>query len=158
MPAPQYVYESQTAYLEDRIHAAAVYCSDGRIGEQMDEFLHHGLKLPRYDRVACPGGPVCLSGRLMAIWESRGVEEQLRFLIRAHEVTQVILIGHSGCAYYRLHLGIPQAQLLQEQLVDLDRAATAIRRGLAGTAIEVKTYFAHRIGTRVRFELITQSS
>ena len=40
-----------------RIRAASIYCSDGRFGEQMDEFLHQGLGLPRYDRIAVPGGP-----------------------------------------------------------------------------------------------------
>src|SRR3954465_250649 len=35
-----------------RIGAAAVYCSDGRYGDQMDEFLHLGLGFPRYDRLA----------------------------------------------------------------------------------------------------------
>ena len=41
------VYESPTRYEQARIHAAAIYCSDGRVGEQIDEFLHHGLGLPR---------------------------------------------------------------------------------------------------------------
>lgn len=33
------VYQSPTPYDEARIHAAAVYCSDGRVGDQVDEFL-----------------------------------------------------------------------------------------------------------------------
>ena len=37
--------------------AAAVYCSDGRFGEHVDDFLHNALKLPRYDRLAVPGVP-----------------------------------------------------------------------------------------------------
>ena len=154
---PRFVFESQTPYEEARIGAAAVYCSDGRIGEQMDDFLHNGLQLPRYDRVACPGGPVCLSGRLGALWESRGVEEQLRFLLRAHQVRRVILIGHSGCAYYRTHLGIAEARVEAEQLADLARAANTIRRGGMAPDLEIQTYFAHRQGPRVQFEHITLS-
>jgi len=50
------VFISPTPFDENRVRAAAVYCSDGRFGEQMDEFLHAGLSLPRYDRVAVPGG------------------------------------------------------------------------------------------------------
>ena len=53
-----------------RIHAASIYCSDGRFGEQMDEFLHQGLGLPRYDRLAVPGGPACCSGELSVFWEA----------------------------------------------------------------------------------------
>ena len=41
---------------ENRIRAAALYCSDGRFGEQIDDFLHNGLKLPRCDRLVVPGG------------------------------------------------------------------------------------------------------
>ena len=99
-----WVYRSPVPYEAARINAAAVYCSDGRIGDHMDEFLHQGLALPRYDRVACPGGPVALAGRLLAFWESRGVLEQLRFLVRVHEVRQVVLIAHGGCAYYQERL------------------------------------------------------
>ena len=58
------IYESPTPYEQTRIHAAAIYCSDGRVGEQIDDFLHKGLGLPRYDRLAIPGGPACLSGSL----------------------------------------------------------------------------------------------
>jgi hypothetical protein len=121
-------YRSQQAYEDVRIRAAAVYCSDGRMGDQVDEFLHLGLELPRYDRLACPGGPVGLAGRLTAFWETRDVEEQLRFLVRAHEVGQVVLLTHQGCAYYRHRLGIPEDRALAEQLADLEKAAAAVER------------------------------
>jgi hypothetical protein len=57
-------YTTQTAapfgstyrFETQRFGDAAVYCSDGRYGEEMDDFLHNGLGLPRYDRVAIPGG------------------------------------------------------------------------------------------------------
>jgi hypothetical protein len=48
---------STVPFTEARIRAASIYCSDGRFGEQIDEFLHQGLGLPRYDRLAVPGGP-----------------------------------------------------------------------------------------------------
>ena len=38
---------SSLAFDGARIHAASIYCSDGRVGEQIDEFLHEGLHLPR---------------------------------------------------------------------------------------------------------------
>ncbi len=36
-------YESTVPYEGTRIHAAAIYCSDGRVGEQFDDFLQNGL-------------------------------------------------------------------------------------------------------------------
>ena len=50
------VFTSSFGFEAHRVGAAAVYCSDGRYGEQMDEFLHKHLGLPEYDRVAMPGG------------------------------------------------------------------------------------------------------
>jgi carbonic anhydrase-like protein len=149
---PQRVYESAIPYGAARINAAAVYCSDGRIGDQVDDFLHQGLGLPRYDRVACPGGPVALAGSLLAFWESRGVEDQLRFLIRAHEVRQVLLVAHAGCAYYRLRLGIAPARAEREQKADLAIAAAVVQR--LEPAVEVAGFFAHLDANQVWFERV----
>lgn len=146
---PPYAFVSSIAYENARIHAAAVYCSDGRVGEQIDEFLHQGLGLPRYDRLACPGGPVALSGRFLAFWEAQGVERQLRFLVRAHGLETVVLIAHEGCAYYREHLRILPAQAHCEQRADLERAAALVRR--LDPRLEVRAYFAHLVATELAF-------
>lgn len=151
-----YAYRSRDPFEEGRIHAAAIYCSDGRFGDQLDEFLHQGLRLPRYDRLACPGGPVVLAGRLHAYWESRGVEEQLAFLVRAHNLQQVILIAHEACAYYRLRLQIPPARLEQEQLTDLQKATWAVRR--IDPRLEVRSYLARVVDSRVVFQVIPSVS
>ena len=83
-PAPKRAansgFNSSIDFDPARIRAASIYCSDGRFGEQMDEFLHQGLRLPRYDRLAVPGGPACLSGALSVFWESHSAERQLDFL------------------------------------------------------------------------------
>ena len=66
-------YESTVRCEKARIHAAALYCSDGRVGAHFDDFLHNGLSLPRSDRVSLPGGgPACLAGHRSAggIWSS----------------------------------------------------------------------------------------
>jgi hypothetical protein len=149
-PPPQGTFESSVPYHEGRIHAAAIYCSDGRAGEQIDEFLHQGLSLPRYDRLACPGGPVALAGRLLAFWESRGLEDQLRFLARAHGLNQVVLIAHDGCAYYRERLGIPPRQAEGQQRADLLQAAAAVRR--IHDSLEPLAFFARHVESRLRFE------
>src|SRR3954451_11020458 len=88
------LYSSCTPFDEVRVGAAAVYCSDGRFGEQMDEFLHEGLGLPRYDRVAMPGGAACLTGHAIAFHDQYALERQLKFLITHHALTRVVLIAH----------------------------------------------------------------
>lgn len=148
-------YQSPTPYQESRINAAAVYCSDGRIGDNIDDFLHQGLGLPRYDRLACPGGPVALAGRLLAFWEARGVDDQLRFLVRVHTLRQVVLIAHAGCAYYRERLRIDPAVTDSEQRADLVSAGAAVQR--IEPAIEVAAFFAHVAGADVWFERVFAS-
>jgi hypothetical protein len=143
-------YESPTPYEQARIHAAAIYCSDGRVGEQIDEFLHQGLGLPRYDRVAVPGGPACLAGSLVTFQEARAVEDALRFLIRVHDLGQVVLIAHQGCAYYLDRLGVPAAAILAEQRQHLETAQRAVRR--LADDLEVKAFLALTAGSRIRFE------
>jgi hypothetical protein len=128
-----------------------MYCSDGRIGDHVDDFLHNGLKLPRYDRLACPGGPIALSGRLTAFWECQGVGEQLRFLLRVHDVKQVVLIAHQPCAYYLVKLGIPEPALEAEQRRDLQHAAWAVQR--LDPSLEVAGFVA-RAGAALHFEKV----
>jgi hypothetical protein len=81
-------------FITERVGAAAIYCSDGRYGEIMDDFLHETLLLPHYDRVAVPGGAACLAGLLLVMHEHSAMDRQLKFLIEAHELTRVVLIAH----------------------------------------------------------------
>jgi hypothetical protein len=145
-------FVSSLPYEAARVFAAAVYCSDGRIGDHVDDFLHHGLGLPRYDRVACPGGPVALSGRFQAFWDSRGVEEQLRFLAAVHDVRTVVLIAHGGCAYYLKRLSIPPERTDAEQREDLQKASVTVQRLVP--AAHVMRYIAHVAGAELRFDAV----
>lgn len=148
-----YVFESQTPYVEERIGAVAIYCSDGRIGDHIDDFLHQGLSLPRYDRLACPGGPVALSGRPTAYWESVALQAQLRFLIAAHNLQTVVLIAHEGCAYYRERLALPTSIIEEEQLIDLQRASEALAR--IGPELKYYKFLVRKRKGKLLFEHIS---
>ncbi len=100
------IYVSGLPYHTKRMHAAAVYCSDGRVCEQYDDFLQNGLHLPRYDRVALPGGPACLAGHSQARIEEAGLLDELKFLVDAHGLEKVVLIQHEDCAFYRVSLEV----------------------------------------------------
>ena len=145
-------FVSSLPYENARIFAAAVYCSDGRIGDHVDDFLHHGLNLPRYDRVAVPGGPVALSGRFQAFWDARGVEEQLRFLAQVHDVKTVVLIAHTPCAYYLKRLAIAPDRLDVEQHDDLKKATGTVQRLMP--VAKVQCYRAHIVGAAMHFDRV----
>jgi hypothetical protein len=145
------VYQSRVRFDENRIRAAALYCSDGRFGEQFDDFLHNSLALPRYDRLAVPGGPACLAGHFLAFREEEALVEQMRFLIRVHCLERVVLIAHQDCAFYTERLRVSRTQLEQRQQEDVEAAVRRIH-WLAGH-LPVDVFFArkHADGA-IRFE------
>ena len=104
---------------------------------------------PRYARVALPGGAACLAGHSEAFHARHALERQLDFLIREHGLNRIVLIAHEGCAFYRdLWLGL--RTMKQQQAVDLEKAATAIR--MANPQVEVAMYFANKVGGKIMFE------
>ena len=132
-----------------RIHAASIYCSDGRVGEQIDEFLHEGLHLPRYDRLAMPGGPACYAG---GRWEGHSAERQLEFLCGVHGLERVVLIAHQGCAFYSDWLKVPAEELERRQIEDVGKAVGRI--GEAHPTLAVEAYFLRRSDTQMWFDPI----
>ncbi len=149
------VFESSVRFDENRIRAAAVYCSDGRYGEHFDDFLHNSLKLPRYDRLAVPGGAACLAGHFLAFREEEGVIEQLRFLVKAHGIERVVLVAHQGCAFYTEQLHVPPAQVEAQQREDIQTAAGRIRSIASGLLVDA--FFARKqVDGTILFEPMEQ--
>jgi hypothetical protein len=145
----QAVFESKVAFNAERVGAAALYCSDGRYGEQMDDFLHNGCKWPRYDRLALPGGPAAWSGQLALLWEEDTLRKYLEFLVRTHDLKRLALIAHEGCGFYREWLRVPPERIEERQRTDLAAARVRIRQVLP--ALHVHLFFARREGARVQF-------
>jgi hypothetical protein len=123
----------------------------------MDEFLHAGLGLPRYDRVAVPGGAACLAGHVKGFHDKASLERQLAFLIKEHGLKKIVLIAHEGCAYYK-DVWTGGQSIVEKQAADLKQAAEHIR--LWNSGVEISAYFARKIDERVAFEQwpVTNSS
>jgi len=145
-------YHSGVAYNHERIHAAALYCSDGRVGEHFDDFLQNGLELPRYDRLCLPGGPACLAGHPQALLEEQGIVDELQFLNEVHKLSRIVLIAHQGCAYYKNRLELSEPRLELVQRADLVRAAAYVHRVTGLDRIE--GYYARLVDGTVRFEAV----
>lgn len=143
-------YSSSIKYEASRIHAAALYCSDGRVGEHFDDFLQNGLNLPRYDRVSLPGGPACLAGHPQANLEEKGVIDELHFLVEVHKLRKIILIAHQSCAFYSTRLELKEPRLELVQRADLVRAAAYVHR-VTGIG-DIRAFFARITEGRVEFE------
>ncbi len=149
---PDQGYRSPLEYVSGGVHAAAVYCADGRFGNQFDDFLQQGLGLPRYDRIVLPGGPGCLAGHTEARFDAEGVLGDLKFLADAHKLERIVLIQHEGCAYYEHQLGTEPERTFALQRADLARVAYQIRR--VTTNMQIEGFFARVDGENVVFEAV----
>lgn len=143
-------YESPLPYHTRPMHAAALYCSDGRVCQQYDDFLLNGLKLPRYDRVVLPGGPASLAGYSAARIQQAGVLDELKFLVDAHKLQRIVLIQHEDCAFYAARLKASAESLVSLQKADLVRAKYMIEQTIG--KLEVLGYYAHKTKNGVAFE------
>lgn len=146
------VFESSQPFDTQRIHAAAVYCSDGRYGKQFDDLLQNRLGLPRYDRLAVPGGAACLARHFKTYREEEGVTEQLRFLIETHGLQRVVLVAHQDCGFYLMRLGVSPLQLEGQQRDDMRKAIERVRS--LDPHLHVEAWFARRRRQVVRFERV----
>ena len=133
---PVAAYHAFERWHPERIGAMAIYCSDGRWGEAMDEFCHRHLQIPRYDRWAVPGGPAWVAAHPA----DPAVRAQLDFMVAVHSLERMVLISHHGCAWYGHQLGRSPDDCLPTQGADLGTAAAALREWYPG--IEVDTYLA----------------
>jgi hypothetical protein len=147
--AEQSIYESKRPFDTARVGAAALYCSDGRYGEQMDEYLHQGCGWPRYDRLAVPGGPAVLSGEMSVLWDESFIRKSLEYLVRSHQLKHLALIAHEGCGFYRDWLHLPPERVQQRQIQDMQQARQRLR--LALPTLEVRLLFARKQDSRVCF-------
>jgi hypothetical protein len=144
------LYTSSLPFESERIMAVAVYCSDGRYGDHLDEFLHDHLGLPRYDRLAVPGGAAGMSWRSSTSISHHGLlSDQFEFLVKAHGLRRAVLIAHYGCAYYTLRQAADAESVLSTQLQDLRDAARLLR--LRYPDLQVECYLARAEGNSVAF-------
>ena len=143
-------YQSSVPFDRERIQAAAVYCSDGRFGEQVDDLLQNALQLPGYDRLVVPGGGACLASHFSTYREEEAALAQLRFLVDTHGLKQVVLIAHEGCGFYTERLHTSPLQLETRQREDLEKAVSRVRGLMHG--LTVTAYFARKQGDRICFE------
>jgi hypothetical protein len=147
------LFVSSGPFEPERVHAVAIYCSDGRYGDHIDQFLHLHLGLPNYDRLAIAGGPAWLTYRSSASLIQYGmVRDQLDFLVEAHVLRRAVLIAHYGCAYYLRRYARDPDSVLSTQIQDLHDAAETMRTWYR--ALQVEIYLARAADGRVQFEAI----
>jgi hypothetical protein len=146
---PMAEFTSTERWHPERIRALALYCSDGRWGDACDEFCQKHLLIPRYDRWAVPGGPAWLVADTDQPEFVQAARQQLDFLVRAHELEQLVLITHFGCAYYTSRQQQTPQECLPLQTADIRSAAATLRGWYP--ALRVDAYVAMRTVNNLSF-------
>jgi hypothetical protein len=127
-----------------------MYCSDGRWGEAFDDFCHHRLAIPRYDRWAVPGGPAWIVGGDEAYTQSAC--EHLDLLVDVHKLSRIVLVTHYGCAYYGERLRRDADGCMPFQLREVVDAASTLQGWYP--KLKVEAYLAMRRGIFLSFHPI----
>jgi hypothetical protein len=146
------IHESSLPFRDEPIRTAAIYCSDARVGEHVEDLLHKRLEAAQFDRLAVPGGPAVLVEHAPCFFEMQSLTKQLQFLVQAHQLRRILLIAHEDCQYYLQHLRVPPQDLEAHQRKDLEEGAGRVRQLFPG--LSVHALLAHVHGDRVRFELL----
>jgi len=129
--------------------ALAVYCSDGRFTEAIEELLRH-LGHARLDTLTLPGGPALLELNSAGFSQLETSRTSSSFLIRGHGIKRVVLIAHEGCGYYKArHRFETPERVAAMQLVDLEAAGAWILSAHPG--LEISMYYARTEGKQVGF-------
>jgi hypothetical protein len=132
--------------------ALAVYCSDGRFTEAVEELLRE-LGHARLDTLTMPGGPGLLNLWSTGLAEHAVASNAARFLVEKHGIVKAVLLAHEGCGYYRwLCPTASPTRIRARQLDDLHAARGFLADTHPGLAVE--TFYANASGDRVSFERV----
>lgn len=132
-----------------RPHTLVIACSDGRLEDATDSFLHDDLGLAQFDRFYVPGGGGALASSGRDYIRAQQLRRECQYLIELHQVGNVILLFHgptadgpaeSVCADYRRKL--PWASPAQLYLQQLQDAAELHQRRAewAGEAATIRAF------------------
>jgi hypothetical protein len=113
-------YLTRPGWNQERPRALVVACSDGRLQENLDDFLHTSLGIHHYDRLYAPGGGGALVSSGVELIRPNQFRRECQFLLAAHGVQNLYLIFHgpsengpdeAACGDYRRKL--PRANMAE---------------------------------------------
>lgn len=152
MARPPFV--SQVSFDASHPDALALYCSDGRFTEAVEELLR-SLGHARLDTLTMPGGPGLFNLWIAGTGDSMAITGSAKFLIVAHQIKRVIVIAHEGCGYYRKHLGgRTPGDIRKQQEDDLRLAARTLEGSRSG--LRVDAFYAAVREMHVAFEPVAR--
>jgi len=145
-------FVADATFERDHPDALAIYCSDGRFTEAVEQLLRH-VGHPRLDTLTMPGGAALYNYLSAGFADHDALSRAATFLVRGHRIKRVVLLAHEGCGYYRARaLGKTDEQIAKQQLADLRFAARLLKDG--NSELDVRLFFAKPHMGRVIFESV----
>ena len=146
------IFTATAAFQPSHPHALAIYCSDGRFTEPVEELLRH-LGHPRLDTLTLQGGPGLLNVLAAGFVDLDATKRATAFLVRGHALKEIVLIAHEGCGYYRARMiGQSAAKIDATQQNDLRLAKRMLED--AHTGVKIGLFYARIVAGRVRFDAV----
>lgn len=131
------VYRSSAQWINETGRALVMPCSDGRFGDDEEEFLRRHCRLERFDRLIVPGGPASI---LLASSWFFAIREHFQMLSTAHDVNKVVGIAHHDCVYYaKKYPRLTPEERIELKISDLIVFKQEVLR--MAPACEVLTYY-----------------
>ena len=153
MSAPK-PFVSSRPYDPSHPRALAIYCSDGRFTEAVEDLVH-ALGDARLDALTLPGGPALLNRLTARFAELDTATRAMTFLVLRHAIDRVVLVAHEGCGYYRERYPLESpGAILARQRTDLGAAAAFVRA--AHPAVRVDCFVASPAQGKVVFTGVAQ--
>lgn len=133
--------------------ALVIHCSDYRFQAAIRTFVQSITTQP-FDLLAIPGGPhLAAAGTLLPEYHMI-VKQNVALLVELHQLTRLILIDHTDCAFFQRRLSLFYAgdSPDQQQMVSLKQSRAVVEQWFP--ALGVDAYFAERVSEQgVRFQL-----
>lgn len=153
---PEVLERGRRVYKVDNTPAEAlvIHCADPRFQTAFRRFVVEELELRNYVPLVIGGSAHGLGSRMFLPKNFKVIWEQIKFYTRQFQISQVIIINHEDCHWYRamtmLHHG---AKAREKGRLDLITAARTLVEDFAG--IRVRLFWAELDDDTIRFSEVT---
>ncbi|NCO40579.1 MAG: hypothetical protein GW911_18510 [Armatimonadetes bacterium] len=153
VPSQEALTDPVAQWTGPAVDTLAVFCSDGRFKQMVDQFLRDGLKIPNCDVFAVPGGAGWLTVGMFNHKECDVANRWLDALIQKHNLKRAVLLAHEDCAFYKEKCkGSSPLEIQKQQLTELHEAGDRLQR-MAGS-VQVELYYADIVDDHVTFKRV----
>jgi hypothetical protein len=120
----------------------AIFCSDERFIESTLSFLRNSLEIKKSALMTVPGGPAFIANNESNLLDRLGI------LVETHNISQMILVAHFDCGYYKVITGnSSKEKILKKQLDDIQESVHKLKKLFRD--IVIKAFYARVYNSKI---------